>query len=104
MTAAVIATIVGIIVSILVEVIPKFQDWWAAFFWKKASLFTGFVVVAVVWWALACFTPIEVGATGLSCDLNGAVKAVGLGLLGFMSNQATFAVAARNLPNAQKRD
>jgi len=92
------------LVSFLVEVIPKFKDWWSTFVWKRLTLFGLFLVVPTVWWALACFTTIQVPSPGLSCDVNGVVWALVTGLIGFMSSQGAFTVVTRELANARARN
>jgi len=104
MTQALIATIVGVVVSFLVEVIPGFKLWWSEFAWKRLALLGLFLVVPEVWWALACYTKIGVPGTGLDCDVNGAIMALVVGFIGFMSSQGTFKIATSSLVNAQLRN
>lgn len=103
MTAEVIATIVGMLVSVLLEVIPGLKDKWSTWEWKRLTLLVGFVLVPVVAWALGCFANITFVQNSFSCDVQGALTAAGLGFLAFVGNQGAFGFATRELPNAQDR-
>ncbi len=103
MTAEVIATIVGMLVSVLLEVVPGLKDKWSTWKWKRLTLLIGFILVPVVVWALGCYANITFVQNGFTCDVQGGLTAVGLGFLAFVGNQGAFGLATRELPNAQKR-
>lgn len=104
MTQAIVATIVGIVISVLIEIIPGFNDWWSKFEYKRAALFGLFLAVPLIWWALACFVPIDIPATGFECDLSGASQSVAVGFIGFLASTGTFKIVTSKLPTAVARN
>ena len=103
MTAELIATIVGMIVSVALEVIPGIKDKWNVWKWKRLTLLVGFVAVPVIVWALGCFADISFIQQNFTCDVQGGLMAAGLGFLAFVGNQGAFGYAVRNFSNAQSR-
>lgn len=103
---AIAQVIIGIFVSFVLEVNPdsKLSKWWNALKYKALFLLGLMLLIGLVWWALFCFTPIEVPAVELPCGLNGAVQALAFGFLGWMSTQTTFTTGTRKLPNAVIRN
>ncbi len=104
MTSEVIASLFGVIVSVVLEMLPWLKDKWTKWKWKPLTLFAGMVALSVGVWALACFAGITLFPKPTDCGINGALKAAGVGVLAFMANQTTFAVVTRHSANATDRN
>lgn len=100
---AVLSGVVGFILSILLEVVPGLKDAWAKWPHKALSLLGAFVIVAVGWWALGCWTGLPLPDLGLVCTWEGGVLALVYGVIGWAGTQSGFGTISRNLPNAQAR-
>ena len=102
MTAELIAMIVGAIVSILLEVVPKLKDAWSEWEWRRMTLLGLSLGVPLALWALVCYAgvalPFEV-----ACGGQGAFDAVMLGIISFLSSQTTYLIKSRSLPNSMAR-
>lgn len=101
---AIVQFIIGLVLSLLLEIIPGVKEKWTAWKYKALTLFLLFLAVSIVWWVLGCFANIKWGSHDLGCDTNGALQAIALGFLGFMSTQTAYGVASRKLPNAVARN
>lgn len=102
MTAEIVAMIVGAIVSILLEVVPKLKDAWSGWEWRRMTLLGLSLVVPLGAWGLVCYAgvalPFEV-----ACGGQGAFDAALLGIISFLSSQTTYLMSARKLPNVVAR-
>jgi hypothetical protein len=103
MTEALVATVVGVVVSVALETIPGLKDKWTSWKYKPITMFLLFLLVPVIAWALTCYAGLPLFTTA-DCTWQGAVYAAGIGLLAFLANQTTFAVATRNTENAVMRN
>lgn len=104
MTQELVATVIGIVVSVMLEVIPGLKDKWSTWQWKRLTLLVGFVLLPVAVWALGCFAGINFVEQNFPCDVQGGLMAAGLGFLAFVGNQGAFGFAVRELPNAERRN
>ena len=104
MTQALVQAVVSLIISLALEIVPWLKDQWNAWQWKTGALVALSGVVAAIWWALSCYTTLTPD-TGLVCNVEGAVKALVIGILsGYGGSQLTWHVAAKRTPNALKRN
>jgi hypothetical protein len=104
MTANLIATIVGILISVGLEVIPGIKEKWSKWKWKPLTLLSMFLLVPAALWVLAC--PLNVSVPwAVDCSISGLGAAVVLGLTAFGANQGVFSLVLRKrLPNVVKRN
>ncbi len=102
MTAETVAMIVGAVVSVLLEVVPRLKDVWSGWEWRRLTLLGLSLGVPLTLWALVCYArvalPFEV-----ACGGQGAFDAAVLGFISFLSGQTTYLVKARQLPNVVAR-
>lgn len=102
MTQRIVAMIVGAIVSILLEVVPKLKDVWSGWEWRRMTLLGLSLGVPLALWGLVCYAlvalPFEV-----ACGGQGAFDAVMLGIISFLSSQTTYLMKSRQLPNVLAR-
>jgi hypothetical protein len=96
-----VAVIIGMIVSVLLEVVPGLKKVWSTWRWKPLSLFVGFLAVSVVAWALSCFAGMPLYDP--KCGLGGVLVALATGFVAFLANQGSWYLATRRLPNARSR-
>jgi hypothetical protein len=94
--------IVGGIVSILLEVVPRLKDMWSGWEWRRLTLLGLSLGVPLGAWGLVCLAgvtlPFEV-----ACGGQGAFDAAVLGIISFLSGQTTYLVKSRGLPNSLAR-
>ncbi len=95
MTPAMIAGIVGVIVSLCLQYIPKFKDWYNALADTYQKLFTLGIGLVVVFGAfgLGCANVIT---QYWPCTGQGAITALGAFLAYIGANQATYALFLKN--------
>lgn len=102
MTQQVIAMIVGAIVSILLEVVPRLKEVWSKWEWRRLTLLGLSLGVPLGAWGLVCYAgvtlPFEV-----ACGGQGAFDAALLGIISFLSSQTTYLMKSRLLPNSLAR-
>lgn len=103
MTEALVATVVGIVVSVALETIPGLREKWTGWRFKPITMFLLFLIVPLVAWALTCYAGLPL-FTSVDCSWQGALHAAAVGLLAFLANQTTYAVATRNTVNAVERN
>jgi len=102
MTAETVAMIVGAIVSILLEVVPRLKDVWNGWEWRRLTLLGLSLGVPLAIWALVCYANVALPFK-VTCGGQGAFDAGVLGFITFLSSQTTYLVKARALPNAVAR-
>lgn len=103
--AALIVTIVGAIVSLLLEIIPGLKDKWSAWKWKPLMLFLGFLLVPAAIFVGKCSLGMDIALPPtVTCTLTGLLYALGYGFLAFMGNQTTFSLVTRKFYNARVRN
>ena len=102
MTANLIASIVGFIISIGLEVVPKIKDKWSDWEYKPLTLLLLFVGTPLVAWLLQCLAELDFGIA-MDCTAEGLLTVLGVGFIGFATNQATYTIATRKFPNAIAR-
>ena len=102
MTQEMIALVAGFVISILVEVIPRFKTVWSKWKWQRASLLGLFVVVALGAWTLSCTADLIIPGIYL-CTMQGVLDTLIMGLVAFTGSQATYLVFTRQSANAKLR-
>ncbi len=101
---AAVAAVVGFVLSLVLEKVPRLKKAWADASNKAVILFAGFEGITLAWWALGCWGGIGIPATDIPCGLVGLGQAVLIGAFGFAGTQTGFATVARYTPNAQQRE
>jgi len=102
MTAELITLVVGILTSILLEVIPKVKDKWAEWEYKPLTMLGASVVVGGGMWALVCLAKLDLKML-LDCSQQGIITALYLALVSFLGSQTTYSVGVRRLENVVSR-
>lgn len=102
-TTATLEAVVGFVLSLLLENVPKLKEAWADAGHKALILFCAFEGVTLLWWALGCWGGVGLPATGIPCGPAGLGQALIIGALGFAGSQAGYGVAARYSENAVAR-
>lgn len=103
MTEELIASIIGFILSWLIESIPGFNDWWSGLSYKRWILFAFYVlVVPGAVWLLVCQAGIDLGIA-IDCTIMGLVGAIFVGWSAFIGNQAGWVVLGQRTQNARAR-
>ena len=102
MSKDLIALIVGVLISVALEIVPGLRDVWSTWKWKPLTLLVAFVGVPVVLWLLHCYGGIDLVVT--DCTTKGLIQVIILGFTAFGGNQATFKLGANRLPNAALRN
>ena len=98
MTAEGIASVVGFILSIGLEVVPGLKDKWATWKWKLLVMAGLNLLVGIGIWVLVCPMGVDLKMV-VECTVNGALTALYLGLIAFATSQTTYTVVAKRLPN-----
>ena len=102
MNAVLISTIVGMIVSVMLETIPGLKKVWTDWEWKRLALLAGFVLVPVGAWLLACPAGLYIGIVA-DCTIQGLLEWIVVGFLAFTGSQTSYLVKVRGLPNSVAR-
>ena len=96
MTAEWIAAGVGVLVSLLLEVVPGLAGWWEGLdgTWKRLGWLVLSLVLPLAVVGAGC-AGLELGVDGPACDVNGAVEALKLGFVAYFAAQGTYATVGR---------
>ena len=96
MNAGLISTIVGMIVSVLLETIPGLKEVWVNWKWKRVVLLAGFVLVPIATWLLICPAGLDVGVVA-DCTTQGLLEWAVIGLMAFTGSQTTYLLGVQKL-------
>jgi len=108
--AELVSFVVGVIVSVALEVVPNLKDKWSEWEWKKMTLFMLFMATPMVVTVLSCELgvqlPFEVVCDPFEmvCDQQGYVDAFVVGFMGFTGNQTAFLTTTYRTKNAKARN
>ena len=102
MSAELVTTVVNVLISIALEVIPGIKDKWSSWRWKPLTMLGISVVSGLGMWLLVCVANVDLGML-LDCDKQGIMTALYFAVISYGANQTAFAVSSRNLPNAKPR-
>lgn len=93
MSASDIASVLGILVSLLASYLPGFSDWFANLesTYKRLFMLAGGLVIVGGAFGLSCAGVLAYFA----CTLGGAVEAVKVFIAFMIANQATYVLARR---------
>jgi len=96
MTAEWIAAGVGVLVSLLLEVVPGLAGWWEGLVgtWKRLGWLVLCVVLPLVVMGAACLG-LDLGVGAPACEANGVVEALKLGFTAYFAAQGTYATVGR---------
>ena len=95
MTAEWIAAGVGVLVSLLLEVVPGLAGWWEGLgTWKRLGWLLLCVVLPLVVMGAACLG-LDLGVGAPACEANGVVEALKLGFTAYFAAQGTYATVGR---------
>jgi hypothetical protein len=92
-TPAVLAAILGAILSLFFSYFPKVRDWFAALVGdqKRLIMLVGLTVIALALYGLNCAA--WIAAEGLTCDQAGAVVLVNAWVAAIVANQTAYLLA-----------
>lgn len=103
MSEELILMIVGYVVSVLLEVVPGFKDWWSKVEHKRPVLFGLCMGVPVVIWLLICLAGLPIPIV-VACTFMGFVDILAVGLAAFFGSQGGFVTFSQYTPNARARN
>ena len=101
--AELVSFVVGVIVSVALEVVPNLKDKWSEWEWKKMTLFMLFMATPMVVTVLSCELGVQLPFE-VVCDQQGYVDAFVVGFMGFTGNQTTFLTTTYRTKNAKARN
>lgn len=84
-----ISIIVGIILSIVLQAVPRVEKWWSRKQWKVLILLALHVGGGLILWLLDCEAGVGTGVE-VTCNWEGLLNSGWTGLMGFISNQTTY--------------
>lgn len=103
MTAELITLIVGILISIALEIVPGLKEEWSDWKWKPLTMLVISVGTGLGMWALVCLAGIDLKML-LDCTKQGIASALYFAFVSFVGNQTTYAVGTHKTANARARD
>ena len=101
--AELVSFVVGILVSIALEIVPGLKVKWSEWEWKKMTLFLMFVATPVAATVLSCKLGVQLPFE-VVCGQQGYVDALVVGFMGFSGNQTAFLAATHKTKNAKARN
>lgn len=102
MTEGIVASAVGVIISILLETVPYIRRRWNEHQFKAILLLALHVGTPITVWLLHCALDLPFPFP-ITCTSDGLIRLGWLGTTAFASNQATYLTISHRLPNAQAR-
>ena len=104
LTANLVATIIGILISVGLEIVPGVKKKWTEWRFKPLVLFLGFTLVPVILWLLICLAGLDLKLT-MDCSIEELIFAIVLGVTAFGGSQVAYKVGGvERLPNARARN
>ena len=96
MTGEWISAGVGVLISLLLEVVPGLAGWWEGLdgTWKRLGWLGLCLVLPLAVLGAGC-AGLDLGVAGPACDVNGAVEALKLGFVAYFAAQGTYATVGR---------
>lgn len=95
-----ISMIVGAVLSIVLQTVPKVKNWWTDQRGKVIILIALHIGSAVILWVIDCVLGINTGIY-MICNWEGLGKMGWTGTLGFISNQTTYGLSEYGVPAAK---
>jgi hypothetical protein len=97
MSGVMVATILGVIVSIVLEAVPGLADWWSNWAWKRVAWLAGSFVVSFSLVGLA-YAGAPVGFEPPDTFIwDGLFLAIGSGVAAYVGGQVSYAVVSHKL-------
>jgi hypothetical protein len=103
LTPASLASIVGVIVSLIFRFVPKLKSWYANLIdlWKATIMVVLMLIVSVATFLIACTPILDIG---LLCDPSGALSVIEIFFLAIAANQATYLLTPKpEIASVRKR-
>ena len=99
LTVSLVSGLVGAIISLLLQVVPGLNTWWAAQTdtVKRLGWLIGCLLIPVLMMVLVCVANVDLGVVMPGCDKDGWVQVILIGGSAYLGGQGTYAVQkARN--------
>ena len=94
LTVSLVSGLVGIVFSVLFEVIPGLKDWWEALpdAPKRLGWLIACLAIPLILLALVCYAGLDLGVVIPDCGKDGIVQAILIGGSAYLGGQGAYAV------------
>ena len=99
LTVSFVSGLVGAILSVLLEIVPGLNGWWAAQSdtTKRLGWLIGCLGIPLVMLGLVCLAGVDLGVVMPECGKDGVVQVILIGGSAYLGGQGSYAVVGKRI-------